>query len=323
MIDIKLFTQSVEKTEIHQFSDRIVDSVKSRFSNLNHGDWDQWSSVIKTLPDINHTQIQLDNDVITIGSIGDVDNESRVFLESSLRKLSPWRKGPFKVFNILINTEWRSDYKWNRLKNFILPLKDKVVLDVGCGNGYHCLRSVGDGAKLTIGVDPNILYFAQYRSLQKYLGETPVHILPITLNDLNFEFEVFDTTFSMGVLYHSKSPIEHLLQIKSTLKTGGQAIIETLVIDGSVTDVLMPETRYAKMRNVWFIPSCLQLELWLKRCGYKNINLLNVSKTTIDEQRNTGWMTFESLKDFLSEDYQHTIEGYPAPLRAIFIAEAP
>ncbi len=127
----------------------------------------------------------------------------------------------------------------------------------------------------------------------------------------------------MGVLYHSKSPIEHLLQIKSTLKSGGQAIIETLVIDGTVRDVLMPENRYAKMRNVWFIPSCLQLELWLKRCGYKNINLLNVSKTTIDEQRKTDWMTFESLKDYLSEDCQHTIEGYPAPLRAIFTAEAP
>jgi tRNA (mo5U34)-methyltransferase len=323
VIDIKLFTKSVEKTEIRQFSDRIIDSVKSRFSNLNHGDWDRWSSVIKTLPDNNHTKIQLDSDVITIGNSDDVDNESRIFLESSLRKLHPWRKGPFKVFNILINTEWRSDYKWNRLKNLISPLKDRVVLDVGCGNGYHCLRSVGDGAKLAIGVDPNILYFSQYRSLQKYLGETPVHILPITLNDLNFEFQAFDTTFSMGVLYHSKSPIEHLLQIKSTLKSGGQAVIETLVIDGSVKDVLMPEGRYAKMKNVWFIPSCLQLELWLKRCGYKNINLLNVTKTTINEQRKTDWMTFESLEDYLSKDFQHTIEGYPAPLRAIFTAEVP
>nr|WP_169730591.1 DUF1698 domain-containing protein [Carnimonas nigrificans] len=40
-----------------------------------------------------------------------------------------------------------------------------------------------------------------------------------------------------------------------------------------------------------------------------------------DEQRSTEWMTFQSLKDFLDPEDQHkTIEGYPAPRRALLVA---
>ena len=117
------------------------------------------------------------------------------------------------------------------------------------------------------------------------------------------------------------SPLSHLELLKSTLKSGAQLILETLIVDGSTDTVLMPAGRYAKMRNVWFIPSPGQLEIWLKRCGYKNIQLLDINRTTIKEQRSKDWMTFESLSDFLTDDCQKTVEGYPAPLRAIFSAE--
>ena len=80
---------------------------------------------------------------------------------------------------------------------------------------------------------------------------------------------MFDTVFSMGVLYHRRSPFHHLAELKNCLKPDGELVLETLVIDGKRGEVLVPERRYSKMHNVWFLPSCLTLESWLKRSGLK------------------------------------------------------
>jgi tRNA (mo5U34)-methyltransferase len=70
------------------------------------------------------------------------------------------------------------------------------------------------------------------------------------------------------------------------------------------------------MRNVWFIPSIDMLINWLKRVGFSQINCVDVSTTTIKEQRSTEWMQFESYTDFIDPDNPSlTVEGYPAPLR--------
>jgi tRNA (mo5U34)-methyltransferase len=85
--------------------------------------------------------------------------------------------------------------------------------------------------------------------------------------------------------------------------------------------VLLPPGRYAKMRNVWFIPSVDTLTVWLQRAGFENVRVADISATTVREQRSTDWMQFESLRDFLSaDDPCKTIEGHPAPVRAVFIA---
>jgi len=145
-------------------------------------------------------------------------------------------------------------------------------------------------------------------------------VLPLGVDDLP-NFVEFDTVFSMGVLYHRRSPVDFLQQLKSLLRPDGELVLETLVIDGDEQQLLIPAGRYAKMRNVWFIPSVLMLERMLRRCGYKNVRTVDVSVTTLDEQRSTDWMQFHSLADFLDpEDSSLTIEGYPAPKRAILLA---
>ena len=239
-------------------------------------------------------------------------------------ELHPWRKGPFNLFGIFIDTEWRSDWKWRRLAKHISPLKGRLVLDIGCGNGYHLWRMAGSGAKLALGIDPFLKSVMQFQFLQKYIHKENVNVLPIGIEDLPKEGGQFDTVFSMGVLYHRRSPVDHLYKIRSLLRSGGEAVLETLVIEGKPNEVLLPQGRYAKMRNVWFIPSVLTLEGWLRRCGFKKIRLADVSKTTTDEQRSTRWMRYESLPDFLDPNNNLlTIEGLPAPTRAIFLAEAP
>ena len=139
-----------------------------------------------------------------------------------------------------------------------------------------------------------------------------------------YGLKAFDTVFSMGVLYHRRSPLDHLYELRDSLRSGGELVLETLVIDGGLNEVLVPEDRYAMMRNVWFLPTCDTLISWLGRCGFKNIRLVDVTKTSIEEQRSTEWMQFQSLKDFLKpDDSSLTYEGYPAPKRAIILANAP
>ncbi len=295
--------------------------IASAFELTKHGTLSHWQSVIESMPELATTHRLLDANVIEIGRSDDLTKEEMMNLESQLKALHPWRKGPYNLFNIHIDTEWRSDWKWDRLKNHIAPLNHRLVLDVGCGNGYHCWRMLGAGAKMVVGIDPLLLNVLQFQVVRKLYGEVPVYLLPLGIEDLPYGLKVFDTVFSMGVLYHRRSPIDHLMELRDCLRPGGELVLETLIIDGGLGEVLLPEGRYAKMRNVWFLPSCDTLISWLKRCGFQNIRLIDVSSTSVEEQRSTEWMQFHSLKDFLSaENHQLTCEGLPAPKRAIITA---
>jgi tRNA (mo5U34)-methyltransferase len=295
----------------------------SALNSSRHGNLEQWQAVVEQLPKLTATHRILNADEVQIGRSDNLPEADRMELESQLKVLNPWRKGPYNLFGIKINTEWRSDWKWNRLKHHITPLNHRLVLDVGCGNGYHCWRMLGAGAKMVVGIDPLLLNVMQFQLVRKLHGEAPVYVLPFGIEALPYGLEAFETVFSMGVLYHRRSPIDHLMELRDCLQPGGELILETLVIDGKLGEVLLPEQRYAKMRNVWFLPSCKTLMSWLKRCGFKNIRLIDITQTSIEEQRSTEWMPFHSLKDFLNtENPQLTCEGLPAPKRAIIIANS-
>ncbi|MEM6938395.1 MAG: tRNA 5-methoxyuridine(34)/uridine 5-oxyacetic acid(34) synthase CmoB, partial [Pseudomonadota bacterium] len=200
----------------------------------------------------------------------------------------------------------------------------RIVLDIGCGSGYHLWRMLGAGARAALGIDPTALVGLQFVALRHFLPDLPAALLPISLEELPQDLTGFDTVFSMGILYHRRSPLEHLELIRSLLRPGGQAIVETLVVEGDDSRVLVPEGRYAKMRNVWFIPSPSLLARWLRRCGFVDVELLDVTVTSVEEQRSTRWMTFDSLETFLDPaDPDLTVEGYPAPRRAVFSCRSP
>jgi tRNA (mo5U34)-methyltransferase len=292
--------------------------------SVRHGNSAKWQFILNSLPEVTATHRLLDADSVQIGRPEDLPETDRMELERQLKAFHPWRKGPYNLFGIKIDTEWRSDWKWDRLKDHISPLNQRLVLDVGCGNGYHCWRMLGAGAKMVVGIDPLLLNVMQFQLIRSLYGEAQVYVLPIGIEELPRGLKAFDTVFSMGVLYHRRSPIDHLLELRDCLQPGGELILETLVIDGKSGEVLMPEGRYARMRNVWFLPSCETLMIWLKRCGFNNIRLIDVTATSVEEQRSTEWMHFHSLKDFLNpENPQLTCEGLPAPKRAIFIADNP
>jgi tRNA (mo5U34)-methyltransferase len=291
---------------------------------LNHGDMARWQGGFRALPDVIPDVIpdvqNLNCPAIQIG-LSDNAGLSQDKIRAALKAMHPWRKGPFDIFGVHIDAEWRSDWKWDRLQDAIMPLAGRTVLDVGCGCGYHLWRMLGADASLAIGIDPGPLFSMQFAVLKHYLPDAPAFILPCGIEQMPGAMPCFDSVFSMGVLYHRKSPVEHLLELKGLLRDGGELVLETLVIEGDKSNCLIPDGRYAKMRNVWFIPSVAMLHLWLKRCGFSNIRTIDVSITTTEEQRASEWMTFESLSDFLdSNNAGRTIEGHPAPMRAILTA---
>jgi len=313
----------MQDCELDSWADIILEQISHGLDAEKHGDLKCWQDVLDQLPDIAAKNINFNASAISV--TGDVlnDNEKEE-LKLTLQKLIPWRKGPYDIHGIHIDTEWRSDWKWDRLKDSILPLKNKVVLDVGCGNGYHGWRMIGEGAELVIGVDPSPLFVVQHQCVKHFTGDAPFYVLPLGIEAVPEKLQAFDTVFSMGVLYHRRSPIDHIMQLRYCLKPGGELVLETLIIDGDENQVLVPKGRYAKMRNVWFIPSCDAIVLWLKRCGLKNIKIIDVNETTVEEQRTTEWMKFDSLTTFLNPDnHALTIEGYPSPKRAVFSAIAP
>ncbi len=322
--------------DYHPFYDLLTDlSLSDRINLLSaqidgalnlqkNQDLKEWLDILSRLPALKPSAIDFRKAVVTIGSEEDCSPEQRKIIETLLHELQPWRKGPFDLFGIYIDSEWRSDWKWDRLREHIEPLDNRLVLDVGCGNGYYGWRMLGEGARAVIGIDPYLKNVMQYWAIRHFTGPHSFYVLPLAVQDMPNHLQLFDSVFSMGVLYHRRLPIEHLVQLHSFLRSEGQLVLETLVIDGPGGKVLQPKNRYAKMRNVWFIPSLPTLEQWLEEAGFVNVQRIDITRTTPLEQRRTPWMPFESLSDFLDkENPLRTVEGYPAPLRAIFTAKKP
>jgi len=317
------YSELISVLENTRFSPIIEKLPQNFLAAFNHGDFAGWVEALRALPDIAPDSWDLQSQV-RIGSNEQCDDAQRRQLKQTLLKIHPWRKGPFELFGLKIDTEWRSDWKWERLKAHIAPLENRNVLDVGCGNGYHCWRMAGAGARFVLGVDSHLLFTMQYWAIRQFMKSPPVYVAPLALEDLPAGLKAFDSVFSMGVLYHRRSPFDHLYGLKDCLRPGGELILETLVIEGQKGMTLVPQGRYARMPNVWFLPTCDTLHAWLEKAGFRNIRLVDVSKTSIDEQRTTEWMTFESLPQALDKnDPAMTIEGYPAPMRAVFVAEKP
>jgi len=316
MLDDDDFYSTIETTPLMPWLKTLPSTLDIILSN-GHGDMPQWQRAIASTPTLSAKTVDLKNG-IRIGTADDANDADRQALHTQLKKLLPWRKGPFEVFGIHIDSEWRSDWKWDRLKHHIQPLQHRTVLDVGCGNGYYCLRTIGAGAKLAIGIDPTPLYVVQFQMIKKYLADVPAYVLPLGIEHMPQSLPVFDTVFSMGVIYHRKEPKTHLRELKNLL---GELVLESLIMDGDKGDVLVPDGRYARMRNVWAIPSVATLEQWLMETGFQDVRVIDVSTTSTEEQRRTDWMRFESLSDFLDpKDISLTIEGHPAPKRAILLA---
>ncbi|MBF0659728.1 tRNA 5-methoxyuridine(34)/uridine 5-oxyacetic acid(34) synthase CmoB [Psychrobacter sp. NG25] len=305
-----------------------------------------YQASVARLPTLTVNNVDLNSDTLTIdASLNESERKQAMAL---LKQLMPWRKGPFQIggqigsqigndeSGIKIDTEWHSDWKWQRVAPHLGELKGRRVLDVGGGSGYHGWRMAGAGADTVIIIDPSCLFYHQFMAIRHFVGASDAHTyahakdrgryrthyIPVPLEALPAHSQLFDTVFSMGVLYHRQSPFEHLQQLRGQLVKGGELVLETLVIEGDANTVLVPHDRYAQMNNVYFLPSVAALVGWLEKAGFSDVRCVDVAVTSTEEQRKTEWMTYHSLADFLDpNDSTKTMEGYSAPMRATLIAK--
>ena len=307
---ISVLANALERSPFASNAATLLEAIHQS-SALRHGQWPDWLAAIKAM-EPGCQAAHLDQPTIEI--------HTTPVPEASLRALMPWRKGPFRINTLSLDCEWRSDWKWERIAAPLGDIDGARVLDVGGGNGYFSLRLSGAGASAVMNIDPTALFVAQFLAIQRLIDEPRVITLPLTLESLP-DCGSFDYVLSMGVLYHRPDPIGHLKQLAKHLEPGGRLLLETLVVPGNETQCLTPQGRYARMRNVWFVPSTAMLTTWLEKCGFIDVAVVDASYTTTEEQRTTDWMPFESLRDALDPNNGAlTIEGHPAPLRAVLVA---
>ncbi|MDR2638929.1 MAG: tRNA 5-methoxyuridine(34)/uridine 5-oxyacetic acid(34) synthase CmoB [Helicobacteraceae bacterium] len=244
-----------------------------------------------------------------------VETDKTESYETLARSLKPWRKGPFAIDDLFIDSEWRSFIKYNLIAPR-LNLEGKSVLDLGCNNGYYLFRMSAQNPAELFGFDPSERFFLQFAFINRFINAPIIYALKGT-QDLGDFLERFDTIACLGVLYHRSDPIATLKAIGGALRKGGELILDTLIIQSAQSAALTPKTSYAKMPNVWFIPSVEALFAWLERTGFSDAETIAIKPTDTSEQRKTEWIDGESLGDFLdANDARRTVEGYPAPVRA-------
>lgn len=277
--------------------------------------WMTWKNIaplreaIDQLPDISAT-VSLNN-TVTLKSDQVVDLDA---LEKTARLMMPWRKGPFDLFGLFIDTEWRSDQKYNFLRPHF-NLSGKKVADIGCNNGYYMFRFLEDAPAKVVGFDPSALFKSQFDLINHFVKSDIVYEL-LGVEHLPFYEEKFDVIFCLGVLYHRSDPVAMLKSLFQGLEKGGEVYLDTFIIEGEEPYALCPQGSYSKITNVYFVPTLVALENWCIKAGFSSFEVLGTVVTTSDEQRKTDWIESQSLEDFLDvDDSTKTVEGYPAPVR--------
>ncbi len=266
-------------------------------------------------------QLDLSGDVVQIGVQEEIGEKEFRQLEEVMRQFMPWRKGPFSIFGVEIDSEWRSDKKWLRVQPVLPDMQGKVIADIGCNNGYYMFRMADHNPSLVLGFEPYVQHYYAFQTLNRLAGLKNLVVEPFGVEDIGLFPASFDLIFLMGIIYHRISPIEMLREIRAALKPGGCLIVESQAIPGDEPVALFPESRYAKVPGTYFVPTAACLENWLKRTGFTAIECFYSHPMSESEQRRTDWMTFESYNDFIDpQNPQLTVEGYPAPIRVYFKA---
>ena len=133
----------VGNTDLHPWIDEIVQGIRANLCSSSNGHLPGWIHSLEALPQVTPSCLRLDQDAVTIGSPEDLQEDQPQDLANTLMSLHPWRKGPWNFFGVDLDAEWRSNLKWDRLKQATSPLRDRLVLDIGSGNGYYSYRMAG------------------------------------------------------------------------------------------------------------------------------------------------------------------------------------
>lgn len=277
--------------------------------------------LLARLSEVRASTLSFNEAVVRIGQREDIPDALQDTFDHALKLFMPWKKGPFELCGRLIDAEWRSDWKWERIRPHMQPLADKVVADIGCHNGYYMFRMLAERPRRVVGFEPVAKHALAFAFLNGLAQRKELHFEQLGVEHLHLFPRTFDTIFCLGILYHHTDPVGLLRKIRRALRPGGELIVDCQAIPGDEPMALTPAGRYAGASGVWFVPTATCLAQWLKRAGFQKLRTIHQAPLSIDEQRATPWAPIDSLAAFLDpKDLTRTIEGYPAPLRVYMLA---
>jgi tRNA (mo5U34)-methyltransferase len=297
-----------EISAIHQERQQWVNQPKKGFL--------RYRNPYETLTRFPARTVDCNGDTVIIGGQDELSSADQAQVKTLLRAFMPWRKGPFSVFGIDIDAEWRSERKWQRLLPMLPDLEGKIIADIGCNNGYYMFRMAPYQPKLVLGLEPSMQHYYCFKALNSMARQDMLQIDLLGVEHLSLFPDCFDVLFLMGIIYHRASPIDVLRDCYLALRPGGTLLLESQAIPGDAPIALFPDKTYAKVPGTYFVPTGHCLRLWMEKAGFDQVELFCRHPMSAEEQRATEWMTFESYRDFINpQDPNFTQEGYPAPHR--------
>lgn len=111
--------------------------------------------------------------------------------------------------------------EWSTLKEILPDFKDKTVLDLGCGYGWHCMYAIDNGAEAVIGVDLS----RKMLDIAEIKNKTPeIQYCCCAIEDYEYPKEYYDVILSSLAFHYVKDYAEVIKKIYASLKRGGQFI---------------------------------------------------------------------------------------------------
>lgn len=301
---------------------QLVLSGKAAWINQAKKGFLRYRSLLHQVEHLRASSCDFSTDSVRIGVAEDLTLQEQQTVQQVLRGFMPWRKGPFSVFGVAIDAEWRSERKWNRIVPELPDMTGKIIADIGCNNGYYMFRMAHHQPAYVLGFEPSIQHYYTFNTLNTFAAQNMLRVELLGIEHLQLFPESFDVIFCLGILYHRPSPLDALRDLHRALKPGATVFIESQAIPGDDPVALFPQTTYAKVPGTWFVPTASCLANWLTRTGFNSVRLFCNHAMGSGEQRQTPWMPFESYEDFIDKNNPAlTIEGYSAPHRVFFKAE--
>lgn len=111
--------------------------------------------------------------------------------------------------------------EWHILKELIPELKDKTVLDLGCGFGWHCRYAGEQQANFVVGVDISEKMIQRAIEMTKDLSISYIHS---SIEDIDFPDSQFDVVISSLAFHYLKSFNSISRKVYDYLKPGGSFV---------------------------------------------------------------------------------------------------
>src|SRR3989338_5101738 len=132
----------------------------------------------------------------------------------------------WEVFaDTLLDSRREEKFSANFFQNHLISplegLRDKLILDVGCGMGHFMEIAALQGGE-TVGIDLSYAVDVAY----KLIGHLQnIHIIQADILELPFKRETFDFIYSFGVLHHTPDCRKAFHTLPHYLKKGGEISI--------------------------------------------------------------------------------------------------